>query len=124
MTAMSLNPDPTRILGWESDEHVLPADRVLTQYALIARDLTVWRPVVLTDADARVAVIVAWNWWATQHERYVSAAASCWAHWRTGQFDSAGFAQDVLCGLRPPMHPTVHPSAATDYEADDDADAD
>lgn len=106
---------PERLRGsvWDHLERLEPVAEVVPRYDELVADLGAGTPVVLTDGGTRVAVIVAWDMWTLQHERYLNAAALSWAHWRTGRFDAAGFGWDVLGLLRPPMqeplHPIVHP---------------
>jgi antitoxin (DNA-binding transcriptional repressor) of toxin-antitoxin stability system len=98
---------------WEHIERVLPVAEIVPHYDELASDLKAGTPVVLTDGGTRIAVIVAWDLWTLQRERYLRAAALSWEHWRSGRFDAAGFGWDVLRYLRPPMqeplHPIVHP---------------
>jgi hypothetical protein len=93
-------------------ERLLPAFEVIEEFEDLRTSLTTWTPVVLTENGQRVAVIVAWDWWSLQHERYLHAAALYWAHWHTGQFDARGFGWDILRYLRPPMQEPMHPSAS------------
>lgn len=106
---------PKRLRGsvWDHLERLEPVAEVVPHYDELVPDLNAGTPVVLTDGGTRKAVIVAWDVWTLQHERYLNAAALSWAHWRTGRFDAAAFGWDVLGLLRPPMqeplHPIVHP---------------
>lgn len=110
---MSTSAGRPRGFAWEQTERLMPVVDVVPHFDVLEGDLSAGIPVVLTDGAMRVAVIVAWDLWGLQHERYLRAAALSWAHWRSGRFDATGFGWDVLEYLRPPMqerlHPTVHP---------------
>lgn len=108
--------EPTeRLCGsvWDHLERLEPVAEVVPHYDELVPDMNAGTPVVLTDGGTRIAVIVVWDVWTLQHERYLDAAARSWAHWRTGRFDAAAFGWDVLRLLRPPtqqpLHPIVHP---------------
>lgn len=102
-----------RGFSWEQTERVMPVAGVIPKYKKIHSSVEAGLPVVLTDGGTRIAVIVGWDVWTLQHERYLYAAAMSWAFWRTGRFDAAVFGWEVLAYLRPPMqerlHPTVQP---------------
>lgn len=98
---------------WDHLDRVEPVAEVVPHYDELVPDLNTGTPVVLTDGGTRIAVIVAWDMWTLQHERYLYAAAMSRAFWRSGRFEAAGFGWSVLEYLRPPMqeplHPTVQP---------------
>lgn len=93
---------------WDHIERLEPVAEVVPHYDELLPDLNAGTPVVLTDGGTRIAVLVAWDMWTLQHERYLNAAALSWAHWRSGRFDAAGFGWDVLGLLRPPMQEPLH----------------
>ncbi len=107
---MSAFGDGRRRFSWEQTEHVLPVAGVIPKYKKIRGDVNAGLPVVLTDGGTRIAVIVGWDLWTLQHERYLYAAAMSWAFWRNGRFDAAGFGWEVLAYLRPPMQERLHPT--------------
>jgi antitoxin (DNA-binding transcriptional repressor) of toxin-antitoxin stability system len=94
---------------WDHIERLEPVADVIPHYDEFVPDLSAGTPIVLTDGGTRVAVIIAWDMWTLQRERYLNAAALSWAHWRSGRFDAAAFVWDVLDLLRPPMQEPLHP---------------
>lgn len=107
---------PAERLRWSVWEHLgrlAPVVDVVPHYDELVPGLNAGSPIVLTDGGTHIAVIVAWDTWTLQHERYLNAAALSWAHWRTGRSDAAAFGWDVISLLPPPMqqplHPIVHP---------------
>jgi antitoxin (DNA-binding transcriptional repressor) of toxin-antitoxin stability system len=110
MVAMTAFGDRRRRFAWEATERVVPVADVVPKYKKIRADVNAGTPVVLTDGGTRIAVIVGWDLWTLQHERYLYAAAMSWAFWRNGRFDAAGFGWEVLAYLRPPMQERLHPT--------------
>lgn len=108
--AMSASGDRRRGFWWEATERVMPVAGVIPKYKKIRSSVEAGLPVVLTDGGTRIAVVVGWDLWTLQHERYLYAAAMSWAFWRSGRFDAAGFGWEVLAYLRPPMQERLHPT--------------
>lgn len=106
---MSAFGDRRRRFACEEVERVVPVADVIPKCKKVRADVNAGIPVVMTDGGTRIAVIVAWDMWTLQYERYLNAAALSWAHWRTGRFDAAAFGRDVLGRLRPPMQEPLHP---------------
>jgi hypothetical protein len=106
-------PGDRRGFAWEQTERLMPVADLIPTYKKIRGSVNAGVPIILTDDGARVAVVMGWDLWTLQNERYLSAAALSWACWRTGKFDAGAFGWDVLGLLRPPMmdrlHPTVQP---------------
>ncbi|MFF1531379.1 hypothetical protein [Cellulomonas sp. NPDC058312] len=123
VTAMSESDDGPSPRSWDAPDQVVPVQMVIPQYAELEIDR--WSPVILVQDGRRLAIIVGWDWWTVQQERYLHAAAVGWAHWRGGKFDAQGFGWRVMPFLSSPQDPPVHPeppppSAHVDDDSDDD----
>lgn|GEM_PF-2317673 len=58
--------------------------------------------VVLVDRGARIAVLMAWSSYAALREQLAAASVAFWTAWRTGVFDVAGYATDIITVLHRP----------------------
>lgn len=119
---MSEPDDQHKPGAWDAPIHVAQVKTVIPRYAELEIDR--WTPVVLVQDGRRVAVVVGWDWWTVQHERYLHAAAVGWAHWRGGKFDAQGFGWSVLPYLSSPQDPPVHPAPLPPWGDVDDEDDD
>ncbi|NTW39498.1 MAG: hypothetical protein HGA44_06345 [Cellulomonadaceae bacterium] len=71
--------------------------------------------VLIDEAGERAAVLVSWGWYARQEQRLAGAQAAYWRAWRSGCFDTTGYAAELLAsGMHPagPPEPTTHAGAA------------
>ncbi|NTW38636.1 MAG: hypothetical protein HGA44_01915 [Cellulomonadaceae bacterium] len=71
--------------------------------------------VLINEAGERLAVLVAWGWYARQEQRLAAAQTAYWRAWRSGSFDTTGYAAGLLAsGMHPagPPEPTTHAGAA------------
>ena len=75
MIAMARSSEPLRGTGCDHLERLEPVAEVVPHYDELVPDLNAGTPIVLTDGGTRIAVIVAWERWTLQHERYLNAAA-------------------------------------------------
>jgi hypothetical protein len=72
---MSGAAERPRGFAWEQTERLLPVAEVIPRYKKLRGGVDAGIPVVLTDGGTRIAVIVGWDLWSLQHERYLHAAA-------------------------------------------------
>ena len=80
---------------------VMTIDQAADRWDELLPRVQLWDRVVLTQDGRRVALIVAWDWWALHQHRQTSLEAVYWAHWYTGEFNVGGYAWDLMRLLEP-----------------------
>lgn len=80
---------------------VMTIDEAADQWHELLPGIERWERVVLTEDGRRVALIVAWDWWALHRHRTSSIEAVYWSSWFTGEFNVGAYAWDLMRLLEP-----------------------
>lgn len=80
---------------------VMTIDEAADQWHELLPGIERWERVALTQDGRRVALIVAWDWWALHRHRTSSIEAVYWSSWFTGEFNVGGYAWDLMRLLEP-----------------------
>jgi antitoxin (DNA-binding transcriptional repressor) of toxin-antitoxin stability system len=110
----------------EGREIQLPIDQAGDRMPELLADLERGARVVLVDRGVRVAALTTWSYYASLREKLSAASVAFWTAWRTGVFDVAGYATEMVTVLSRPgaKHQDHAPGAgdaAEDGDGDDDA---
>jgi antitoxin (DNA-binding transcriptional repressor) of toxin-antitoxin stability system len=103
----------------DTREFQVPVDQAADRMPDLLDELGRGARVVLVDQGVRVAVLTTWSSYVTLREKLAAASVAFWTAWRTGVFDVAGYATDIITVLH---RPDTTPNDSDDDTEDGDRD--
>ncbi|WP_282944500.1 hypothetical protein [Cellulomonas endometrii] len=93
-------PDDGEPVG--AQEIQVPVDQAGDRMPDLLDEIARGARVVLVDQGVRVAVLTTWSSYVALREKLAAASVAFWTAWRTGVFDVAGYATDIITVLHRP----------------------
>jgi antitoxin (DNA-binding transcriptional repressor) of toxin-antitoxin stability system len=104
----------------DTREIQVPVDQAGDRMPNLLEELARGARVVLVDQGVRVAVLTTWSSYVELREKLAAASVAFWTAWRTGVFDIAGYATDIITVLhRPDTAPRNSDDDAEDGDRDE-----
>ncbi|WP_282945838.1 hypothetical protein [Cellulomonas endometrii] len=98
----------------------IPVDQAGDRMPELLDELARGARVVLVDQGVRVAVLTTWSSYVALREKVAAASVAFWTAWRTGVFDVAGYATDIISVLHRADTAPQNPDDEDTEEGDSD----